>query len=152
MLDNNVRQRLTRGTDNACRMMATRQVWSEYQRLQNTATEYERKHVYRIECRECNAVLTDRGMNAVLLSDRSIELFSTDLLPDSIGLVEGDYSAVACTCRVRDTACYRCGNVVGYHVNVPCKLCLSQPNNGHFWMFRSIAVTARSIFIQCNKY
>ncbi|KAI8344375.1 hypothetical protein BC941DRAFT_447348 [Chlamydoabsidia padenii] len=50
---------------------------------------------------------------------RSIELFSTDLIPDSIGLVEGDYSAVACTCRVRDTACYRCGNIVGYHVNVP---------------------------------
>ncbi|ORZ08082.1 hypothetical protein BCR42DRAFT_335851, partial [Absidia repens] len=63
---------------------------------------------------------------AVLLSDRSIELFSTDLLPDS-------------------------GNIVGYHVNVPCKLCLSQPNNGHFWMFRSIAVIARSIFIQRKK-
>lgn len=43
--------------------MGNRQVWSEYQRIQNTATEYERKHVYRIECRECNAVLTDRGMN-----------------------------------------------------------------------------------------
>ncbi|KAI8063264.1 FAM72 protein-domain-containing protein [Gongronella butleri] len=130
------------------RLMPMRQVWSDYQRMQNTATEYERKHVFRIDCRECGSLLTNRGMNAVLLSDRSIELFSTDLLPDSIGLVEGDYSAVACTCRVRDTACYTCGNIVGYHVNVPCKVCLSQPNNGHFWMFRSVAVKARPIFIQ----
>jgi hypothetical protein len=59
MLDNTMR----RGRTDPCRPMGTRQVWSEYQRIQNTATEYERKHVYRIECRECNAVLTDRGMN-----------------------------------------------------------------------------------------
>lgn len=83
-----------------------RQVLIEYQRMNQVATEYERKHVYRIECLDCNAVLTDRGMNvsfrksfsvrnekltcilskffqAVLLSDRSIQLFSTDLLPDT---------------------------------------------------------------------
>ncbi|ORX51673.1 hypothetical protein DM01DRAFT_1384390 [Hesseltinella vesiculosa] len=140
MLDNNVHR--------LHRRMPMRQVWTEYQRMQNTASEYDRKHVYSIECRDCNALLTNRGMNAVLLSDRSIELFSTDLLPDRIGLVEGDYSAVACTCRVRDSACHTCGNIVGYHVNVPCKVCLSQPNNGHFWMFRSISVRARPIFIQ----
>ncbi|KAF1804153.1 hypothetical protein FB192DRAFT_1470697, partial [Mucor lusitanicus] len=62
---------------------------------------------------------------AVLLSDRSVQLFSTDLVPDS-------------------------GNVVGYHVNVPCKLCLSQPNNGHYWMFRSFDIKAQQIFVQCN--
>ncbi|KAI9303722.1 FAM72 protein-domain-containing protein [Cunninghamella echinulata] len=131
--------------------MSNRQVWAEYQRIQNNATEYERKNVYRIVCRDCHFVLTDRGMNAVLLSDRNIELYSTDLFPDSIGLVEGDYSAVACTCRVRDTACIQCGNIVGYHVNVPCKICLLQPNNGHFWMFRSVSVHAKPIFMQLTK-
>ena len=77
-----------------------RQVLIEYQRMSQVATEYERKHVYRIECNDCHSVLTDRGMNvrlfsklirmfflffkqAVLLSDRSVQLFSTDLLPDT---------------------------------------------------------------------
>jgi hypothetical protein len=40
-----------------------RQVLVEYQRMNQVATEYERKHVYRIECHDCSAVLTDRGMN-----------------------------------------------------------------------------------------
>lgn len=40
-----------------------RQVLIEYQRMNQVATEYERKHVYRIECNDCHFVLTDRGMN-----------------------------------------------------------------------------------------
>ncbi|KAL0140931.1 FAM72 protein-domain-containing protein [Mucor lusitanicus] len=118
--------------------------------MNQVATEYERKHVYRIECNDCSSVLTDRGMNAVLLSDRSVQLFSTDLVPDSVAFVHGDYAAASCSCRVRDIACKNCGNVVGYHVNVPCKLCLSQPNNGHYWMFRSFDIKAQQIFVQCN--
>lgn len=43
-----------------------RQVLIEYQRMNQVATEYERKHVYRIECNDCNFVLTDRGMNVSL--------------------------------------------------------------------------------------
>ncbi|KAI8880202.1 hypothetical protein K501DRAFT_255391 [Backusella circina FSU 941] len=80
------------------------EVLVEYQRMSQVGTEYQRKH-------------------AVLLSDRSVHLFSTDLLPDT-------------------------GNVVGYHVNVPCKLCLSQPNNGHYWMFRSRDISPQPIYIQ----
>ena len=38
--------------------------------------------------------------------------------------------------------------MVGYHVNVPCKVCLGQPNNGHYWMFRSFEITAQQIFLQ----
>lgn len=48
------------------RLMRTsyhRQVLVEYQRMNQVATEYERKHVYRIECNDCSSVLTDRGMN-----------------------------------------------------------------------------------------
>lgn len=41
------------------------------------------------------------------------------------------------------------GNVVGYHVNVPCKTCLSQPNNGHYWMFRSADV--RPLPLSCQS-
>ncbi|KAI8388276.1 protein FAM72, partial [Radiomyces spectabilis] len=81
-------------------------------------------------CRDCKAVITDRGMSAILLSDHSIQLFSTDLFPDTVGFVHGDYSASSCGCRVRDTACLECGNVIGYHVNVPCKVCLEQNHNG----------------------
>lgn len=40
-----------------------RQVLIEYQRMNQVATEYERKHVYRIQCHDCSSVLTDRGMN-----------------------------------------------------------------------------------------
>ncbi|KAI9350406.1 protein FAM72 [Pilaira anomala] len=118
--------------------------------MNQVATEYERKHVYRIECNDCHSILTDRGMNAVLLSDRAVQLFSTDLLPDTVSFVHGDYAAASCSCRVRDIACLNCGNIVGYHVNVPCKLCLSQPNNGHYWMFRSYDISAQQIYVQCK--
>jgi hypothetical protein len=40
-----------------------RQVLIEYQRMNQVATEYERKHVYRIQCNDCKSILTDRGMN-----------------------------------------------------------------------------------------
>lgn len=43
-----------------------RQVLIEYQRMNQVATEYERKHVYRIECNDCHSILTDRGMNVSL--------------------------------------------------------------------------------------
>ncbi|KAI8092352.1 FAM72 protein-domain-containing protein [Gilbertella persicaria] len=120
------------------------QVLVEYRRMNQVATEYERKHVYRIEYRGMNI---DYG-KAVLLSDRNIQLFSTDLMPNTTGFVHGDYAAASCACRVRDIACLNCGNVVGYHVNVPCKVCLGQPNNGHYWMFRSFEIKAQQIFLQ----
>jgi hypothetical protein len=49
-----------------------RQVLIEYQRMNQVATEYERKHVYRIECHDCSAVLTDRGMNVSLIRKETI--------------------------------------------------------------------------------
>ncbi|CDH55978.1 protein fam72a [Lichtheimia corymbifera JMRC:FSU:9682] len=130
------------GSNNMC----YRQVAAEYQRMAQLGSEYDRKQVYQIRCRHCSASLTNRGMNAVLLSDRTVQLFSTDLVPNTVGFVQGDYSAASCTCRVRDTACLSCGNVVGYHVNVPCKVCLGQPNNGHYWMFRSADIKASQIY------
>ena len=35
------------------------------------------------------------------------------------------------------------GSVVGYHVILPCRSCLSSCNNGHFWMYHSNAVDSR---------
>ncbi|KAI9258561.1 hypothetical protein BY458DRAFT_440716 [Sporodiniella umbellata] len=60
-----------------------------------------------------------------LLSDRRAILYSTDLVPDT-------------------------GNALGYHINLPCKYCLSQDNNGHFWMFRNNAAIAQPVFIEGN--
>lgn len=53
----------------------------EYKRVHKEGRDYDRKHVHRIECGDCDSVLTDRAMDAVLLSDRSVTLFSTDLTP-----------------------------------------------------------------------
>lgn len=50
-----------------------RQVLIEYQRMNQVASEYERKHVYRIECNDCNAILTDRGMNVKCTQHHQIE-------------------------------------------------------------------------------
>ncbi|KAL2770940.1 protein FAM72A isoform 1 [Daubentonia madagascariensis] len=66
-------------------------------------------------CKFCKQVLSSRGMKAVLLADTEIDLFSTDIPPTN-------------------------GNIVGYHVIVPCTSCLLSCNNGHFWMFHSQAV------------
>ncbi|KAI8991203.1 protein FAM72 [Mycotypha africana] len=118
--------------------------------MSHLGSEYDRKHVFQIQCRDCAEVLTNRGMNAVLLSDRSVQLYSTDLKPHTVGFVYGDYNAASCLCRVRDTACLNCGNVVGYHVNLPCKNCLSQTNNGHYWMFRSDSITSANIYVVCK--
>ena len=38
------------------------------------------------------------------------------------------------------------GNVVGYHITQPCSRCLESCNNGHFWMFRQLAVLAHDRF------
>ncbi|CAO3679965.1 unnamed protein product [Rhizopus stolonifer] len=130
-----------------------------YRELHRSSSEYQQKIVYRIECNCCHTVLSDRGMRAVLLSDRSSDLFSTDLVPDttlsnntkSVGFVNGDYTAFYCYCRLRDIACLVCGNPLGYQINLPCKLCLSQENNGHYWMFRRGAVREQVIFVEMSE-
>ncbi|XP_029791479.1 protein FAM72A [Suricata suricatta] len=50
------------------------------------------------------------------------------------------YFTEICKCKLKDIACLKCGNIVGYHVIVPCCSCLLSCNNGHFWMFHSQAV------------
>ncbi|XP_075926705.1 protein FAM72A-like [Petromyzon marinus] len=55
----------------------------------------------------------------------------------AVGLVGPLYSPESCACRVQDAACLTCGNVLGYHVAVPCRPCLLSCHNGHLWMFHS---------------
>ncbi|XP_016085426.1 protein FAM72A-like isoform X2 [Sinocyclocheilus rhinocerous] len=81
-----------------------------------STSNFKNKCVTQVNCIYCDSLLCMRGMKAVLLADTEIELFSTDIPPNS-------------------------GNVVGYHVVAPCKPCLLSCNNGHFWMFNSEAVS-----------
>ncbi|KAG0198287.1 Protein fam72a [Mortierella sp. GBA30] len=79
-------------------------------------------------------------MKAVMLSDHSKELYSTDMPPSGLQLVNEDRQVRHCACRIRDSACLGCGQIAGYHVTQPCSDCLKDQNNGHFWMFYSSAV------------
>ncbi|GJJ76867.1 hypothetical protein EMPS_09226 [Entomortierella parvispora] len=96
--------------------------------------------VYQLACRACVRPLCLRAMKAVMLSDHSKELYSTDMPPSGLSLVNEDRQVRHCACRIRDSACLGCGQVAGYHVTQPCSSCLRDQNNGHFWMFYSSAV------------
>lgn len=94
-----------------------------------------------LRCRFCAQVLSARGMKAVLLADTDVDLFSTDIPPtDAVDFIGRCYFTEICKCKLKDIACLKCGNIVGYHVIVPCCSCLLSCNNGHFWMFHSQAV------------
>lgn len=97
--------------------------------------QFRGKVVFQLTCGDCEVMVCQRGMKAILLADTTIELFSTDNPPFGVQMVNDDYVTRNCSCRIRDVACLHCGNIVGYHVTQPCKDCLSSCNNGHFWMF-----------------
>ncbi|GES73943.1 ATP-dependent RNA helicase Prh1 [Rhizophagus clarus] len=81
-------------------------------------------------------------VQAMLLADTRIELYSTDVPPFSVQLVGEDYMTQNCQCKIRDVACLTCGNVLGYHITQPCQQCMEACNNGHLWMFHTEAVTS----------
>ncbi|XP_015774614.1 PREDICTED: protein FAM72A-like [Acropora digitifera] len=102
---------------------------------------FHTKSVVKLECKYCEKDICARGMRALLLADTNVELYSTDFPPENaIQLIGADYSTENCECRIKDVACLGCGNVVGYHVTLPCKSCITSCNNGHFWMFHASAV------------
>ncbi|TPX59026.1 hypothetical protein SpCBS45565_g07854 [Spizellomyces sp. 'palustris'] len=117
----------------------TRGTWSrqssEGSLTDNIRPQFRSKVVCELTCRHCTAVVCRRGMKAILLADMNIELFSTDVPPNGVQLVNDDYQTRNCFCRIRDVACLGCGNVIGYHVTQPCEPCMEACNNGHFWMF-----------------
>ncbi len=99
------------------------------------------KVVYQLRCMHCAERVCNRAMKAILLADTKIELYSTDI-PPMMQLMEEDRMTQGCNCRIRDTVCMGCGNVLGYHVSQPCDRCLDAKNNGHFWMFYSETIFA----------
>ncbi|KAJ3098560.1 Protein fam72b [Phlyctochytrium bullatum] len=105
--------------------------------------QFRSKTVCKLFCRHCDALVCTRGMKAILLGDTRVELYSTDAVPGEVQMVERDYVTRNCRCRIRDIACLKCGNVIGYHVTQPCDVCLDSCNNGHFWMFLSDGVSSR---------
>lgn len=110
--------------------------------MSTSNANFKNKCVSQVNCIFCESLLCTRGMKAVLLADTEVELFSTDIPPNrTVDFVASCYSTESCKCKLRDIACLKCGNVVGYHVVAPCKPCLLSCNNGHFWMFNSDAVS-----------
>lgn len=104
---------------------------------------FQNKLVTFLCCKFCDHILCARGMKAVLLSDSDLELYSTDIPPTrAVDFIGNCYSTESCKCKIKDIACLKCGNAVGYHVVVPCKSCLLSCNNGHFWMFHSQVIYA----------
>ncbi|KAJ3389205.1 Protein fam72a [Lobulomyces angularis] len=114
--------------------------------------QFRSKAVCQLSCKYCGNGVCRRGMKAILLADMAVELFSTDMPPSGVSLVNEDYQTRKCFCRIRDVACLGwyefniliqilikivkySGNVIGYHVTQPCQSCMDACNNGHFWMF-----------------
>ncbi|WAR26153.1 FA72B-like protein [Mya arenaria] len=86
------------------------------------------EEVYLLDCHYCGTKICDRGLKSFLIADEKVELFSTDTV---------DRSLVELTDEKFRTDR---GNVVGYHVAMPCRSCLESQNNGHFWMFNRQAI------------
>ncbi|KAM4700632.1 protein FAM72A [Discoglossus pictus] len=99
---------------------------------------FKNRCVSVLSCRFCEQVLSERGMKAVLLANTTQEMYSTDIPPThAVDFVESCYYLETCRCKLKNIACLKCGNIVGYHVVAPCQPCLLSCNNGHFWMFPS---------------
>lgn len=109
----------------------------------NVHPSFKSKPVYELRCRVCDSLLCVRGMKAILLADRNVELYSTDLPPPrAVQVIGYDYETDNCRCRISDAACGKCGSVVGYHVTLPCQSCLGSCNNGHLWMYNAADIVA----------
>ncbi|NXT67374.1 FA72A protein, partial [Chaetops frenatus] len=109
--------------------------------MSSSGCTFEDRCVSVLCCRFCRQVLSSRGMRAVLLADTDTDLYSTDIPPSgTVDFIGSCYFTAICRCKLKNIACLKCGNVVGYHVICPCKPCLLSCNNGHLWMFHSQAV------------
>lgn len=121
--------------------------------------EQSAEPVLVLRCKACAAVLCRRAMRVTLLSDPSLELFSTDFASPSTIRAASPRALESCACRVVDLLCAACtrsrragsravaaasarGLAVGYHVVAPCAQCLDGEHNSHYFMFSSGAVDA----------
>ncbi len=63
------------------------------------------KIVYELHCCYCQNHICGRAMRAILLADTKVELYSTDIPPSQLRLLDDDRMTQGCNCRIRDTAC-----------------------------------------------
>lgn len=63
------------------------------------------KIVYNLHCAYCETHICGRAMRAILLADTKVELYSTDIPPSRLRLLDDDRMTQGCNCRIRDTAC-----------------------------------------------
>lgn len=104
------------------------------------------EEVYALDCTFCSNSVCERGMKCFLIADEKIELYSTDQVDRNlVDLTDEKFRTEKCKCQIQNMACLQCGNVVGYHVSMPCRPCLQAQNNGHYWMFY------RSAIIPCPR-
>lgn len=97
---------------------------------------FRNEDVYKLDCNFCMNEVCYRGMKSFLIADEKIELYSTDQVDRGlVELTDEKFRTDKCRCQIQNMACLQCGNVVGYHVSMPCKPCLEAQNNGHYWMF-----------------
>lgn len=73
--------------------------------VQATASPLRNKIVYELHCCYCQTHICGRAMRAILLADTKVELFSTDVPPSRLRLLDDDRMTQGCNCRIRDTAC-----------------------------------------------
>ncbi len=87
-------------------VQSLQQQFLEFQRRKHARDLFEAKPVVNLDCRACRKPLCTRGMSAVLLGDKSTQLFSADM-PSlyALGVVGKSYTANSCACRISDTAC-----------------------------------------------
>ncbi|KEI38567.1 uncharacterized protein L969DRAFT_546851 [Mixia osmundae IAM 14324] len=89
----------------------------------------QRHKVYLLHCAKCDALLSDRGMRAVLLLKPDIVLFSSDAPPSNTAPMYCDAPANGekavertCECLTQSLGCL-CGSTVGYSIIAPCSRC-----------------------------
>eukprot|EP00466_Bigelowiella_natans_P014889 jgi/Bigna1/66713/fgenesh1_pg.2_\ len=100
--------------------------------------------VWALKCENCSQLINSRGMLVHLVSDEVVTLYSSA----ESGDVEEKGSEVkfgTCDCKIRKTCCKSCSSEVGYKVTAPCQLCMSQQNNGHYWMYTNVSATVQTI-------
>ena len=95
-----------------------------------------------LRCKRCDASLSERGMEVHLVADIMSTLYSTDIPSDAVTDTGLAKPIPTCECTACCVACRQCGSVCGYHVVKPCDVCLTQGNNGHYWLFNQADVVA----------
>jgi len=93
-------------------------------------------------CKNCDKLITKRGVKVLLISDLSTELYSTDLSTRNINESLETQKFSLCNCKIRNTFCKSCSHDLGYHVIYPCDECNEGENNSHYWLFHSKNVKA----------